>query len=432
MDVITYSKLMQLENEVKNSKKIPTPDGFKWTNHPLENHLFRTEAGISCDLDVASFRPTGKTYWVDPNGSDSNSGEDADHPLQLIKTAMNKPDAEVVVLKDGYYNYGRTPQHLNNYSKSIAVVAAEGAHPVIGSDEGVPTYTKTDGYTYVYEAAQRSCCVYDLMNSIAYLPVTTIAEVEATPGSYYSTGTPSNVTYLHMLNGSEPTYSTVRICKTYDVFRITASGAITVYIEGLTICGGGYGGFRVTADGTGARPKVYAKNCKFYGSFVNSALYMEGCESIIQNCEAACAVDDGFGYHAKNIEPRAIEINCEGHHNGVEGGTDNGSTMHDGGCIIRVNGKYHHNRGPNVADVHNTTASWNLGCNAWSSAITGENTQNSDFVASDGLVNMWLDYCGAYGSSYHNLLANGSGAVHMRGCLFPKITVGTDCHIELY
>ena len=428
MDIITYAKVVKLEKELK---RIPTPTGFKWTDHPLVGHLFRTESGISCDYDVGIHRPTtGKTYWVDPNGSDSNTGEDADHPLQLIKTALNKADVDIVVLKDGVYNYPRCPQHLNGYSRSVAVVAAEGANPIICSEEGVPTYTKTDGYTYVYETAVRGVCVYDLVNKKPYVPVSSIAEVEATEGTYYSTNTPSNVTYLHMINGETPGYSKVKICKSYDVFRITASGAITVYIEGITVCGGGYGGFRVTSDGTN-KPKVYAKNCKFYGSLVNSALYLEGCISIVQNCEAAYAIDDGFGYHAKTVTPYAVEIGCKGHDNGLEGDTDNGSTMHDGGAIIRVNGEYWHNKGPNVADVHNTTASWNLGCHAWKANQSSATTQNSDFVASDSACNMWLDSCSGYGST-HSLLANGSGTVRVRNCAFPTITVGTDCHFETY
>lgn len=431
MDVILYSKIMQLEKQMKDSTIIPTPAGFRWTNHPLEGHLFRTESGISCDLDVADFKPTGKTYWVDPNGSDSNSGEDADHPLQLIKTAMNKADAVVVVLKDGIYNFARCPQHLSGYSKSIAVVAAEGANPVICSEEGVPTYTKTDGYTYVYESAIRASCVYDVVNKEPLIPVGSIAEVEATPGSYFATNTPSNVTYMRLKNDASPGYSTVKLCKTYDVFRISASGEITVYIEGITVCGGGYGGFRVTADGTGAKPKVYAKNCKFYGSLFNSALYLEGCESILQNCDAACGIDDGFGYHARTYEPKAIEINCKGYYNGLDGATDNGSTMHDGGCIIRVNGEYHHNRGPNVADVHNTTCSWNLGCHAWRADISGQSTQNADFVCSDSRASMWLDNCSAYGS-YYSLLANSTGKVYERGNAFVTRYVGDNCAIESY
>ena len=429
MDVILYSKIQKVEKEAKNASIIPTPAGFKWSDNVMEGHIFRTEEGITTDIDVANFRPTGKTYWVDPNGDDNNSGEDADHPLQKIGTAMNKADAVVVVLKDGFYNHNRAPRHLENYAKSIAVVAAEGANPVIGSVEGSPTYTKTDGYTYVYQTSYKANCVYDVVNNVPYIQLNSVSDVDDTPGSFYCDGT-NSITYVHLLDGSEPGYSKIRPCKSSDVFRISASGAITVYIEGITICGGGYGGFRVTSDQVNT-PTVYAKNCKFFGSLSNSALYLEGCFSILQNCEAGYATEDGFGYHAKTKSPRAVEINCEGHHNGLEGGTDNGSTMHDGGCIIRINGKYHHNVGPNVADVHNTTASWNLGCHAYRSAVSTQDNANADFVVSSDAANMWLDSCSGYGS-YYSLLANSTGKVHERGNAFVTRHVGDYCAIESY
>lgn len=427
MDVILYSKLMRLKAEVENSKKITTPTGFKWSDNPMDGHIFRTEAGIFCDFDVSAFKPTGKTYWVSPSGNDSNSGEDADHPLQLIKTALNKSDVAVVMLKTGFYNYGRLPQHLNGYSKSVAVVAAEGANPVLGTQEGTSSFSKTDGYTYTYQVSVASNAVYDTVNDICYRRMKTIADVDATPASYCSL---EGVTYVHLKNNDEATGAKIKPCKNYDNFRITASGAITIYLEGITICGGSYGAFRVTSDGTNA-PTVYAKNCRFFGSLSNAACYLQGCNSILQNCEAAYAVDDGFGYHANPVEPRAVEINCEGHHNGYDGETDNGSTMHDGGCIIRVNGEYHHNRGPNVADVHNTTASWNLGCHAWRADIATQDTQNADFVCADNGANMWLDNCSAYGS-YYSLLANSTGKVHERGNAFVTRYVGENCALESY
>ena len=427
MDVILYSKLMQLNGKVEDIKKISTPTGFKWSENPMEGHIFRTETGITTDFDVANFRPTGKTYWVDPNGSDSNSGEDADHPLQLISTAMNKADVAVVMLKTGFYNYGRLPKHLNGYSKSVAVVAADGAIPVLGTQEGTSGWAKSDGYTYVYEAQFASNGVYDTQYNIAYRRLLSIEDVDSIQASFYSA---NGKTYVHTKNSDAATGTYIKPCRNYDNFRITASGAITIYLEGITLVGGGYGAFRVTADGTN-RPKVYAKNCRFYGSVSNAACYLEGCESVLQNCEAGYAGDDGFGYHAKTIEPLAVEINCEGHHNGIEGDTDNGSTMHDGGCIIRVNGSYHHNRGPNVADVHNMTDSWNIGCHAWRADQSGQTTQNADFVCADNGADMWLDNCSAFGS-YYSLLANSTGKVYERGNAFANRYVGSDCMILSY
>lgn len=417
------AQLNEMDAAIAAQTVIPTPAGFKWKDHPLEGHLFRTENGIECDFDVASLRPTGKTYWVDPNGNDNNSGEDADHPLQLIKTAINKADAAVVMLKNGVYNVYRLP---GTVSKSIALVAAEGATPVLSTGTGAYTITKTSGYNYVYQAAVSSNAVYDVL-STAYKRVFSIEAVEAEQSTFCVA---DGVTYFHVYNNGNAENSRIKFSPNGTNFQATATGDMTIYVEGVTFVGGGYGVFRVTGNGV-TKPNVYMKNCKIFGSLANSAVYLEGCNSILQNCEAASATDDGFGYHAKGAEPTAIEINCHGHHNGVEGGTDNGSTMHDGGSIIRVNGEYHHNLGPNVADVHATTASWNLGCKAYKSAAQTQDTQHSDFCCADNTSNMWLDTCSAYGSKY-GLLANSKGGVWEKNCAFASRQIGADSEYGTY
>lgn len=71
--------------------------------------------------------------------------------------------------------------------------------------------------------------------------------------------------------------------------------------------------------------------------------------------------------------------------------------MHGGGDIIRVNGSYFKNTGPNVADVSNDTDSWNLGCIAYGSKANLD--QNSDFMVSTATAEMWIDNCFGYGST---------------------------------
>src|SRR5699024_7269484 len=66
-----------------------------------------------------------------------------------------------------------------------------------------------------------------------------------------------------------------------------------------------------------------------------------------------------------------------------------GSTMHDGGQIIRVNGAYYRNEGPNVADVNDGTQSWNLGCIGLESRSS---VNGSDFRARDNMM-MRLEGC---------------------------------------
>ena len=425
----TDTELAQVKTDITKIADVETPYGFRWTDHPLVNHIRRSNNGIVCDFDVASLKQTtGKTYYVSPSGNDSNTGTDREHPLTKIKTALSKDDVDIVVLMDGIYNINRLPQHINGLARSVTIVADTNAKPILCTNENV-TISKTDGYTYVYQFAMNTNCIYDVANDCAYVRVLSISDVDSTEGSFYvDNGT---TTYVHAIGDGEPTNNTIKACKNYDNFRITASGAISIYLEGITVCGGSYGAFRVTSDGTNA-PNVYAKNCRFYGSLVNGAVYLEGCNSIMQSCEAAIGTDDGFCYHAKtNAIPKAIEINCEGHHNGVDGGTDNGSTIHDGGSIIRVNGKYHNNRGPNVHDVHASTQSWNIGCKSYKSDSGTQDNANSDFVVSADDSTMWLDSCSAYGSTY-SLLANSTGKVYEHNNAFVTKKVTENCAIESY
>lgn len=414
-------RIWRVNRKFLTDNSIPTPDGFGWEGHPLEGHLFRTEKGIECDLDVRTLRrATGKTYYVSPTGSDSNAGTSSSAPLQSIATAMNKSDAVFVVVMNGFFTADLVPQHLSNYAKSISVIAASDAHPVLSTNTGAHTFTKTGGQTYVYETAVVSNAVWDITNEIPYAWVDSVAEVDSTEASYYSDGTK---TYVHTKGSGAPDEN-IRCCPAADNFRVTASGAITLYLEGLAFCGGENGALRVTTDGTN-RPTVYAKDCTFVGGTTWGACYLEGCEAVLQNCEACYSRSDGFGIHKKNNpttgpSPRQIEINCHGHHNGIAGNTTtNGSTAHAAGHVIRVNGSYHHNAGPNVADTHEGTRSWNLGCVAYKSL---RSSGSSDFVISTGDAWMWLDTCAGYSSTY-SLVASTSTKAFVRNCAFVSIDI---------
>lgn len=83
--------------------------------------------------------------------------------------------------------------------------------------------------------------------------------------------------------------------------------------------------------------------------------------------------------------------------------------MHDGGYIIRVNGEYHHNSGPNVIDVNEGAQSWCVGVSAHESTATS-GVSNSDFKNGNvGASEMWLDSCASFGSE-HSLVTAGEGS----------------------
>lgn len=150
---------------------------------------------------------------------------------------------------------------------------------------------------------------------------------------------------------------------------------------------------------------VYAINCSYKYSGGTSGLNgfnVEGrCFTYSKNCIAASNLADGFNYHnwSGSPPPVSVEIDCVGRNNGFNtGGTNNGSTTHDGGTIIRVNGKYFENQNRNIHDV-NDAYSWNLG-----SVVFGSRGPDNqvNFAAGTGTdtTQMWLDQCTSDGSLF--------------------------------
>jgi hypothetical protein len=166
---------------------------------------------------------------------------------------------------------------------------------------------------------------------------------------------------------------------------------------------GGYDAVRlITQVNQTSINDFYANRCKF--SYAQgkegNGFTLKGGNSYLVNCIASKNFRDGFNYHKNlNINTNCIEINCIGRSNGYEeyGHINNGSTQHDGGKIIRINGKYYENQGGNIADTSSKTQSFNVNCEAYDSrsAIIDYNfnlnyyAYNSNFTAHSGST-FWL------------------------------------------
>lgn len=380
-------------------EKINLPAEFTWNNPPIDGKLFKTGEKYFTTLDVSSKKPTGVRYYVDPvNGNDENSGKLANYPLKTIQVAYTKSDVGEICLYPAYYYLNN---RFTNTQKSIAftTIANTRATFVCGNKM---TWTQLEGYTKIWQAplTNANTIVSDVVKGdVKYSIVDNWASLEATEHTYrcttytvfvHSDGVPSEdvMVLQRQLNGS---------------FRFSADGV--AYVENIDFIGGVGGAceIRNTDQSAGADVRFYAKNCSFAfgttadGYSAGNGLRATGLtECIIQDCEAKHNTDDGFNYHIdySGQECNAVEINCAAHDNGISGGTDNGSTIHDGAKIIRVNTTAYNNNGPNVADVNDGTQSVNYGCKCHDSG-TGV-----DFQVQDGTAEMWLFDCEAHNSQY--------------------------------
>lgn len=375
-------------------EKIQTPSGLGYSPpfnvyHDRYSNLFLT------DFDTSRYQPTGKTYYVSATGSASNDGLTYATAFSSIGTALSKGDADVIMV--GYGIYERS-KGFSGYTifRNVSIKAFGG--PVTFSAHDTLTWTVANGYTNTYQATRSLVdWVWDaktpdsLGDYTRLTKQTSIALVDANPGSWYSDGT---TLYVRTSDSRQPD-SNIRAY--LDVTHAVVSGNVTVYMEGINI-EGGTEPIKVTNTTSGEKPTFYAKYCKFkYGSTSNG-MTMRGCLSFLFNCETARNYLDGFNYHIQNnVNCTSIEINCTGRNNGYSGvDNNNGSTTHDGNTVVRINGNYYSNYGPNVADVNNSK-SWLVNCNSHDSTDTGTGSQVTNYYI-DG--QMWLDTCTSKGTFY--------------------------------
>lgn len=399
------------------SPAIEPPSAFRWNPAPLA--LYRqTDGTIATNWDVSAFAyaGAGKAYYVSLGaGSNTNDGLTLATAFQSVAKALQMPDVDIVYIDEGVY----PRKHAFNQTtipRSVSLIALPGKKVALCTHD-VLTWTAEPGLTGTYKAARSSvgrvfdAAFTDPFGDYAELTVRgSAAEVAANPGSVYTDGT----TVWVRTADSRPPDDRVRVF--LAVRNANIEGAKTIYAEGISFEGGTN---PLRAANSAAEPdqlKVYAKNCKFkYASSTNGFHILGAKECFTQQCEAARNRSDGFNYHIYNgFVPKAVEVGNIGRHNGIPGETNqNGSTSHDGATVIRVNGIYFGNIGPNVADVNGDTHSWNVGCVSCNSSVGVSNAQNVNWQNYGAGNKMWLDDCVSLGSLY-DLYSSSSAAMYTR------------------
>jgi len=387
-------------------KKVTDPVGWTFV-HGLTIQRKETRFRVN-GFDISSLMPTAVvTYYVKLGGSDADTGLSWDHALGSIQVAVGKANVDRIYVQAGLYtrNFGWNDANL---SRNCSIIGVGGQ--VISSTQVIGlVWALTVGQTYTYQATRSNVQgVFDkaVLDSngdyTRYSNQSSIATVEATPGSWWQSGT---TIYVHTIN-NRPVDADVYV--SLIQYNGEAIGNITVYIENITF-EGGIIAFRMNDSAAGQTPKLYAKNCQFkYSTNGNGLTVLTATNTILQDCIAAANIQDGFNYHAHNgIIPKAIEINCISRNNGTTvSDTDNASSCHDGGSIIRIGGKYYNCKGPNVVE-DSALESWNLGVESYDSVASAAG-QNANFMCGTSGT-MWLDRCISHSSI--NGITSGSGTI---------------------
>ena len=389
---------------------VTNPIGWSWA-HGLtiqrKGSTFRAKG-----LDISSYAPTGKAYYVSTTGNDLATGLNWANSLRSIDIALAKVDIDICYIEAGTYLRTKSWDSYD-LARSVSIVGVGGGVICTNAQDGL-VWALSAGQTNTYETTRSSATkVLDVSNIDSnddyQEPTlqTSIATVEANAGSYWING---NLVYVHTFDNRVPDSN---IWVTLTARNAKISGDVHIYCENIDFVGG-YAGLEFDNTGANQTPEFYAKNCKFRHTAGNGLEITGQSKVILQDCLAAKNSGDGFNYHVLNgVVPKVIEINCISRNNGVTGDEDNGSTVHDGGSVIRLNGQYYLNRGPNVVDSA-ALESWNLGCIAHNSQTIIPGAAH-DFNAAGGSGVMWLDRCVSYGSTY-GITAGANTTIYKRKC----------------
>lgn len=340
----------------------------------------------------------GKAYYVDKAaGSDADTGLSADHALATVGAALAKADIDTLYIMSGVYDAAETvgtsiPRPLNMIG--VGTVAL-GCHE---TPENL-SWLKTAGKTNVYECTEASAIsrIFDstvpnaTSGDWSMLALqTSTANVDANAGSYYVDGT---TLYVHTHDHRTPDAGVYIFlaglrCLNNDL-------GMNMYVENITFLGGDAPVY-LANHAASLIPSAAMVRCTAKYSY-GSGFTVLGASTFFEECVAASNRLDGFNYHISNTKVcYSYEAGCIGRDNGLgeTSDSDQGSSTHDGGAIVRVNGEYCRNAGQNIADVTAGTRSWNLGCYAHDS--TGANDINFDALAGCA---MWLHRCVSAGSA---------------------------------
>lgn len=334
-------------------------------------------------------------YYVDPAlGSDANAGTGPNAPLKTIAAAIAKADVGVIQVKAGvaYESLGNVIGVTVN--RDIQIRSMSGANDVIirnGIDSAAVTWTINTGSTY---QATVNTTIFRVMDKTVvdargdYLdlkPQTSIANVNANPGSYwYDSAT--GIIYVRMHTNRSPSGDAL-LFRANTSLRVNGNRAI--FLKNLRF-EGGTGINMVTA--AGARPRLYAVDTSFRYSGSNGIDTL-GATAYLERCVIAKAGLDNLNYHDDSgLSSRALEIDVTSYGAGdlaakgyiTLGDSQNASSMHDSGSVVRVNGKYDESFGPVIPDT-GTSSSVNIGVYAGRSLATIP-TQNASFYSEGGML----------------------------------------------
>lgn len=429
-----------LDNLASVTSTRVVPSGFDWAGilptvcgsvgraqftEGVNQYMRRANVGIT----------GGGVCYVDPAvGNDANSGGIND-PVRTLEYALRQTSATLVLCQGGEYIGGfqfRNTDPLGNRWKRLVALGPCFVRNA-ADDLSSLTWTPDGTYSNVYWAPLTGAnispaAVLDLASADLVdqpTPLTkcvSTADCNASSYGWYHDDAADRL-YVRMgLNNINAVKQRLRLVTGDATTKVLALG-VKIHFEGAWHF---EGVFWQPAQGAGTRGMISGE---FPASSLPTLAYVAGShgidllggELLVQGAWIHRSMGDNIHYFDDGgVSSRGIEINCRSTYAGdadtygppVSGiaagirsadGTQNASSMHGTGYVLRINGDYGYSYGPVLPDS-GTGKSWNVGVVAHDSQAPG----NSYGFATTGSPSptLLLDYCASFSNLTGDILAD--------------------------
>ncbi len=415
------------------------PSGFDWTP-PVT--IYPDGDSYSTNFNAADWKVAATTdIWVATTGNDTTGTGSQAAPYATIKKALTEAALKADTAINIFVNAGVYTFNLNFSNtacdKDLNIIAVGGR--VLSTNKFPLTSWTLDG-TGTYRATRSG--VQDVRDARypvtwpngdqtpALLPLMAdLATCQATPGSWYT----NNVSvWVHLQDGRTPDANT-----NGDVGVLYGNAMMLMthnrkwYIEGFDFESANTSLAKVQPAGGSSVERLVMNDCTFRfqrGATANSVQAHSLGLAILNNCRSFESEGDAFNYStvSSGTSPatKAVEINCRAYDCGrpsTNGGIINGSTNHDSGRAVRVNGQWANAYGPVVADI-GTSQNWYVGCSMQTSLMDDDSSQDAACQTLN-TAKTWLDDC-SLGGAHYDLYAGNTSQIRYRNMTVSGLTSG--------
>lgn len=353
--------------------------------------LFRNVDGfITDDIDLTQYETTNLIHVNRDTGNDSTGDGSSANPYKTIHQALTAINSlggnrwKIVChtyrfFRDEFYaevqsntTYTMTKDVIiepDDLTKQILVAPDQADLVWTSQGGGVFKTTRSNIYT-IYNLVQKDVwgCPKELTK------VNSLSACQQQYESYYVSG--SDV-YIHCNGGATPTTSTYCMPLKLSVCKFRIHNNRFLRLRNITFLP--YYDLSFTNESSDYENGLICENVNIFGMSDSNGFTVDNVKTVYMfNCTTTKNYLDGFNYHYTSMNPTnaiVYENNCKSYYNGFDYDRNicNGSTIHEGGRIIRANCVYQDTHGPAVADI-NSSKTYMLHCRV---------NQESDYRAFD-------------------------------------------------